>query len=70
MLACEIMDKTLGQRSMNLGFDTIKMMDNPTVGLDVALEATLLLIVAGTLAGLIPAWKAAKVKPIEALRAE
>lgn len=70
MLACEIMDKTLGARTMDLGFDTIKMMDNPTVGLDVALEATLLLIVAGTLAGLIPAWKAAKVKPIEALRAE
>lgn len=70
MLACEIMDKTLGRNTMNLGFDTIKMMDNPTVGLDVALEATLLLIVAGTLAGLAPAWKAAKVKPIEALRAE
>ncbi|MBQ9410495.1 MAG: ABC transporter permease [Bacteroidales bacterium] len=70
MLACEIMDKTFGQRSMNLGFDTIKMMDNPTVGIDVAMEATLLLIIAGTLAGLIPAWKAAKVKPIEALRAE
>ncbi|MBO4633880.1 MAG: ABC transporter permease [Bacteroidales bacterium] len=70
MLACEIMDKTLGQNTMDLGFDTIKMMDNPTVGLDVAFEATLLLIVAGTLAGLIPAWKAAKVKPIEALRAE
>ena len=31
---------------------------------------TLLLIIAGTLAGLIPAWKASKVKPIEALRAE
>ena len=70
MLACEIMDKTLGQRSMDLGFDSIKMMDNPTVGLDVAMEATLLLIIAGTLAGLVPAWKAAKVKPIEALRAE
>jgi len=64
------MDKTLGSRTMDLGFDTIKMMDSPTVGLDVAIEATLLLIVAGTLAGLIPAWKAAKVKPIEALRAE
>ncbi len=46
------------------------MFVNPTVGLDVALQATLLLIVAGTLAGLIPAWKASKVKPIEALRAE
>ena len=70
MLACEIMDKTLGRNTMDLGFDTIKMMDNPTVGLDVAFEATLLLIVAGTLAGLVPAWKAARVKPIEALRAE
>ena len=70
MLACEIMDKTFGARTMDLGFDTIKMMESPTVGLDVAIEATLLLIVAGTLAGLIPAWKAAKVKPIEALRAE
>ena len=46
------------------------MFVNPTVGVDVAVKATLLLIVAGTLAGLIPAWKAAKVKPIEALRAE
>ena len=45
-------------------------MQNPSVGLDVALEATLLLIVAGTVAGLIPARKAARVKPIEALRAE
>ena len=70
MLACEIMDKTLGQNTMDLGFDTIKMMESPTVGLDVAIEATLLLVIAGTLAGLAPAWKAAKVKPIEALRAE
>ena len=43
---------------------------DPTVGVDVALEATLLLIVAGTIAGLIPAWKAARVRPIEALRAD
>ena len=46
------------------------MLVNPTVGLDVALEATILLIVAGTIAGAVPAWKAARVKPIEALRAE
>jgi putative ABC transport system permease protein len=50
--------------------EKIQMLVNPSVGLDVALEATLLLIVAGTLAGIIPAWKAARVKPIEALRAE
>ena len=70
MIACQIMDKTVGQRAVNIGMEEIRMLVNPTVGLDVALEATLLLIVAGTLAGIIPAWKAARVKPIEALRAE
>ena len=70
MVACEVMGRTVGQRGVDVGFDTIQMLQNPSVGLNVALEATLLLIVAGTVAGLIPAWKAAKVKPIEALRAE
>ena len=70
MIACQIMDKTVGQKAVDIGFEEIRMLVNPTVGLDVALEATLLLIVAGTIAGVIPAWKAARVKPIEALRAE
>jgi len=70
MVACEVMDKTIGQNSVDIGFQQIQMLKNPTVGVDVAIEATLVLIVAGTLAGAIPAWKAAKVKPIEALRAE
>ncbi|MBR1569530.1 MAG: ABC transporter permease [Bacteroidales bacterium] len=70
MIACRIMDKTIGQNTVDIGMEKIQMLVNPTVGLDVALEATLLLIVAGTLAGAVPAWKAARVKPIEALRAE
>ena len=70
MVACQVMDKTVGQQAVDLGFEKIQMLVNPTVGLDVAMEATLLLIIAGTLAGIIPAWKAARVKPIEALRAE
>jgi len=70
MIACQIMDKTVGQRSVDIGVEQIRMLVNPTVGLDVALEATILLIVAGTVAGAVPAWKAARVKPIEALRAE
>ena len=70
MVACQIMDKTVAQDAINIGGEEIRMLVNPNVGLDVALEATLLLIIAGTLAGAIPAWKAARVKPIEALRAE
>ena len=70
MIACQIMDKTVGQRAVDIGVEQIRMLVNPTVGLDVAVEATILLIVAGTIAGAIPAWKAARVKPIEALRAE
>ena len=70
MIACEILDQTVAKRGVDIGFEEVKMLVNPSVGLDVALEATLLLIIAGTLAGIIPAWKAARVKPIEALRAE
>ena len=43
---------------------------NPEVDLRIAIYATLLLIVAGTLAGLIPARRAAAIRPIEALRDE
>ncbi|MGQ7867992.1 ABC transporter permease [Sunxiuqinia sp. sy24] len=43
---------------------------NPTVDFGVALAATLLLVVAGTLAGYIPAKRAASIKPIVALRDE
>jgi putative ABC transport system permease protein len=70
MIACQVMDKTVGQEAVDIGVEKIRMLVDPTVGLDVALEATILLIVAGTIAGAIPAWKAARVKPIEALRAE
>ena len=41
-----------------------------TVDLGIALQATVTLIVAGTLAGFFPARKATKIRPIEALRAE
>ncbi|MCR5276391.1 MAG: ABC transporter permease [Bacteroidales bacterium] len=70
MIACQILDKTVGQSSISIMDAQIAMFVNPTVGLDVALEATLVLIVAGSIAGLFPARKAAQVRPIEALRAE
>jgi len=40
------------------------------VGIDVCIEATILIIIAGTIAGFIPARRAAHIHPIEALRAE
>ena len=70
MIACEVLDATVGSNPLELFGESFNIMKDPSVGLDVAFEATLLLIVAGTLAGLIPARKAARVKPIEALRAE
>jgi putative ABC transport system permease protein len=42
----------------------------PEVNLGVALGAVLVLVLAGALAGLMPALRAAQIKPIEALRAE
>jgi len=43
---------------------------NPEVSLSVAIEATVLLVLAGAFAGFVPARRAAAVRPVEALRNE
>ena len=43
---------------------------NPEIGVEIAVSAFLILIITGIIAGLIPARKAVKIKPIEALRHE
>ena len=68
--ANEYMNATIGNMKVDSGMFTTTMFVNPTVGFDVCINATLLMVVAGTIAGLIPARKAAHVRPIEALRAE
>lgn len=68
--ANEYMDATIGRMKVNSGLFEATMFYNPTVGIGVCIAATVVMIVAGTLAGLIPARKAARIRPIEALRAE
>ena len=70
MIACKVLDLTVGQSKVEIFGESFKMLENPTVGLSTAIGATVVLIIAGTVAGIFPAMKAAKVKPIEALRAE
>ena len=70
IFANEYMDATIGHETIDTGLFKATMFLNPTVGLDVCVEATLVMIVAGTIAGLIPAFKASRIRPIEALRAE
>ncbi|NDV79012.1 ABC transporter permease [Dysgonomonas sp. 511] len=52
------------------GSDGPSIFKDPTVDLPTVVIATLALIIAGTVAGLIPALKATRVSPIEAMRAE
>jgi putative ABC transport system permease protein len=47
-----------------------EMFRNPEVDLRIAMWATVLLVVAGTVAGFIPARRAAMIRPVEALRDE
>lgn len=56
--------------AMNRFSDEAGFFRNPGVELPIVLVALLILIVAGLLAGLIPARRAVQVKPVEALRFE
>lgn len=68
--ANEIMDATIGHTTIDTGLFKAAMFVNPTVGIGTCIGATIAIVIAGTIAGLIPAIKAARIRPIEALRAE
>ncbi|MDE6854542.1 MAG: ABC transporter permease [Muribaculaceae bacterium] len=61
MVSLQILDYFVGDSSDFL---------NPTVDISIAIQVTVALIIAGAIAGLFPALKAIKVKPVEALRDE
>ena len=68
--ANEIMDATICHTTVDTGLFKAAMFVNPTVGIGTCIGATITIVIAGTIAGLIPAIKAARIRPIEALRAE
>lgn len=61
MIILQLADANIGDKNV---------INNPTVDISLAMQVTVALIVAGALAGLFPALKAIKVKPVEALRDE
>lgn len=56
--------------SASMGGTHVSVFLNPTVDVGPAIFATIVLVVAGVMAGYLPARKAVKVKPIEAMRQE
>ena len=68
--ATEWMNVAFGSQTVDAGMFEAKMFSNPTVDIRIAIQATVTLVVAGTLAGLFPARKAVSIRPIEALRAD
>lgn len=66
----EWMNSAFGNQTMDAGMFQETIFSNPTVDIGIAIQATLTLIIAGTLAGFFPAKKAVSISPIEALRAD
>jgi putative ABC transport system permease protein len=62
----------LGVGLLQLMSDNIQgdFFKNPSIDFNLAISATLMIIFSGALAGFFPALRAAKVQPVEALRAE
>ena len=57
--ANEIMDATIGHTTIDTGLFKAAMFVNPTVGIGTCIGATITIVIAGTIAGLIPATRAA-----------
>lgn len=70
VVATEIFSKSLGAGPTKAAMDNPTIFKDPTIDLGVVALATFILVIAGVVAGLIPALKATRIKPIEAMRNE
>ena len=68
--ATEYLNVVNGAQIVDIGIVSQTVFKNPTVDLHIAIQATLTLVIAGTLAGFFPARKAVMIRPIEALKAD
>ena len=66
----QVMDAMFTDKATVIADQTFYIFKNPSVSIGTAVKATLTMIISGALAGMIPARKASKVMPIEALRAD
>jgi putative ABC transport system permease protein len=66
----EVLNHVMGPAQAPTSQENLVLFTNPTVEPSIIITATLVLIVAGLLAGYVPARRAVQVKPIEALRYE
>jgi putative ABC transport system permease protein len=48
----------------------VTFFQDPEISIQVAVAATIIIIISGLLAGLIPAWRALQIKAIDAIREE
>ena len=67
ILATEYMNAISGEQVVDIGAISATVFVNPTVDIQIAIQATLTLIIAGTLAGFFPARKAVMIRPIEVM---
>lgn len=70
VLATEYLNIVGGESKVEIDGMSFTVFSNPTVDFSTCIQALCVMVIAGVVAGLIPARKAVKVKPIEALRAE
>ena len=70
IVATEYMNVLAEQTKTQVAGMTFQMFKDPSVDVSIAIQATVTLVIAGMIAGLVPALRAVKLKTIDALRAE